>query len=648
MSLSYRVCITLGVWGLLVFLPVRVSAQSGYVTNGIEYAPAGNLPGDQIHPAAAVSPNGGILAWDDNITDTDGQGISVQLLDGTFSPIFGTIHLNRLTAGDQERPAAAVLSNGGKVVVWQGGPQSFQHIYGAFLSSNNVVLNTNGDVMINTDTNHYQVGAAMAALAGGNAVVTWSSFGQDNADGFQGVYAQIMSPSGSKIGPEIPVNVFTPYNQRTPAVAAFPNGNFIIAWVSEQERSSLVSSGGSVISGHNSVDIYARLFDSNGTPQSGEFLVNTDTNLCANPAVAVATDNSFTVVWSEKNLSIPNNGWDIYSRQFTSPTNAGAVQVVNSQLYGDQYGPRIAALGTDYMVTWTSLGQDGSREGVYAQFLRNGAHMGPEFRVNTTTLNSQVYPTVASDGSAQFLAVWSSFVSLADGMDLMAQRYISTNEVLLPPAPPVVSALAPNVLSVAWAPLAGFNLDHWNLYVDGSATPDMTTNIYWQNEGINDSGNDYNPGSAHTFQLAYVLGDGRQSPLSATASGTTFQLYKHGFDLPWDWETLYYGTNWSNWKESTYQLAPGVTVGMVFLMGSNPNNPGTWLVQSFTRGSEGMFLNWNTVAGAVYQVQSSPDTRNWSDLGAPRFAIAGSDSIFLGTQGGAGQSVFYRITRLTY
>ncbi|HZQ46424.1 MAG TPA: hypothetical protein VFC07_05385, partial [Verrucomicrobiae bacterium] len=351
MSPLQRVCFTLGVMGLVAAVPVPSFAQSGYLTNGVEYAPAGNLPGDQIHPALALTPGGGWIVWDDNITDTDGQGISAQLLDSTFSPTLGIIHLNQTSAGDQEKPQVAILKGGGKIAVWQGGKQGFQHIYGAFLASNNVLLNSS-DVMINTATNVYQTGAAIAALSNGNAVVAWSSFGQDNADGLQGVYAQVMSPAGQKVGGEFQVNQFTPFNQRTPAVAAFPNGNFIIAWVSEQQRASLVvaNDGQGTISAANiSVDIYAREFDPNGNPLTGEFLVNTDNNVCANPAVATASDGSFTIVWGGKSPTPSNNSWDIYSRQFTSPTSGAAVQLVNSQLYGDQYNPHIAALGTDYL-----------------------------------------------------------------------------------------------------------------------------------------------------------------------------------------------------------------------------------------------------------------------------------------------------------
>jgi hypothetical protein len=83
---------------------------------------------------------------------------------------------------------------------------------------------------------------------------------------------------------------------------------------------------------------------------------------------------------------------------------------VNSHLYGDQYAPRISAIGGDYLIVWTSLGQDGSREGVFGQFVHeNGSLVGREVSVNTTTAGQQMQPAVASDGAEQFLVVWTGF-----------------------------------------------------------------------------------------------------------------------------------------------------------------------------------------------------------------------------------------------
>ena len=51
------------------------SAQTNYyANNGTEYAIVGSLPGDQVFPDAAVTPAGGFVVWQDNITDGSGWG----------------------------------------------------------------------------------------------------------------------------------------------------------------------------------------------------------------------------------------------------------------------------------------------------------------------------------------------------------------------------------------------------------------------------------------------------------------------------------------------------------------------------------------------------------------------------------------------
>ena len=250
--------------------------------------------------------------------------------------------------------------------------------------------------------------------------------------------------------------------------------------------------------------------------------------------------------------------------------------------------------------------------------------------MNTTVTNSQKFPAVSSDGTGRFLAVWASYTGLANGMELMAQRYATTLQPLTPPGAPVVSAVDSYTLSVTWAPLAGINVVHWNLYVDSSSTAIPVTNIYWVDD-------EYNPGETHTFQLAYVLTDGRISPLSAVSSGKTWgqDRVPHPDGLPDDWETLYFGSNTANWPKQGYATVytgggMSATALQIFEWGANPNDPTTWLKTAITHTSEGWFLNWNPRAGYVYQVQTSTDLVNWTNVGAPRFAAGTTDSIFLG------------------
>jgi hypothetical protein len=57
---------------------------------------------------------------------------------------------------------------------------------------------------------------------------------------------------------------------------------------------------------------------------------------------------------------------------------------------------------------------------------------------------------------------------------------------------------------------------------------------------------------------------------------------------------------------------------------------------------QGLFLNWNTVPGSIYQVQSAAGLDAWGNLGGPRYAAGQLDSLYVGGNGAG----YYRIVRL--
>jgi hypothetical protein len=58
---------------------------------------------------------------------------------------------------------------------------------------------------------------------------------------------------------------------------------------------------------------------------------------------------------------------------------------------------------------------------------------------------------------------------------------------------------------------------------------------------------------------------------------------------------------------------------------------------------QGFYLNWNTEAGLMYQIQTAPTAGgDWANLGGPRFAAGTTDSIYAG----GSSAGFYRIVRL--
>ncbi len=639
---------------LALALVSQAPAQTNYyASNGTEYSVVGSLLGDQMFPDVAISPTNGMIVWQDNVTDGDGWGVSARRLDGTLSGTLSSFRVNVLGVGDQENPRVALLQNGGAAFVWQGGKQGAQHIYARFLTASNTFLSTN-DILVNTFTKDFQNNPALAVLTNGNVVVVWSSFDQVGSNSLLDVYGQILSPSGVTVGTNFLVNQFTNYNQRTPAVAALPNGGFVVSWVSEQERllapdlgSNTVYSSASGIT-QPSVDIYARLFGASGSASSGEFLVDTDANPCANPALAVASDGSFLVAWSEKDLSNHTNSWDIHARPFSSAAVGGNSLTVNTDLIGDQYVPHVKSIGLDYLVTWTSLGQDGSREGVFGQFVhRDGSKVGGEFQVNTTWIGSQMQPAIASDGTSQYLVVWTSFTGSPYGFDLFGQRYLNVSSILLAMSAPYVWApfvVSNNVyqpqLVVSWSPVLGLSVSNYEVYVDGSSTP---TGLINSNNWTMTAANGLTASSTNTFAVDYVTTDGRRSPLSPSASGATWSGYSW-YGIPFEWMAQYYGASIGSWPGSVTKplVTGGPSLYQVFLSGGIPTNSATWLSEQVTTTAEGPFLNWNTQAGATYQVQSTADFNNWTNVGSPRFAAGASDSIYIG--GGANQ--YFRVVLL--
>jgi len=342
------------------------------------------------------------------------------------------------------------------------------------------------------------------------------------------------------------------------------------------------------------------------------------------------------IVWAEKDRVGGPNGLDIWGRIFSSAGVGNTVRCINTTRYGDQYLPSVAWDGTDYLVAWTSLGQDGSREGVFGQFLHSdGSADQREFQVNTTWINQQKYPTVASDGQGRFLAVWSSFVGGAYGFDLYAQRYVNVSQPLSAMSAPFVYVpftldtngnYQPQV-QVSWPAQTGLAISYYEVYVDGTLAATLATNVWTMTaaNGLKDS-------STNSFQVDYVTTSDRRSPLSPATTGVTWSGYSWD-DIPFEWMAQYYGgpNNMAHWPSGYALVAPGgPTVLQAFLTGANPTNSATWLRTAISHTAQGYFLAWNPQPGLTYQVQTSTNLTTWASTGSPRFASGTSDSIYIG------------------
>lgn len=401
---------------------LNTPSVSYVLPSGGEFSILGGVAGDQVHPQIALTSRGGLVTWEDNGVDRNGSGIGMRRFVGSsFITAPTSTQVNAVAIRDQMNPQVALLAtNGLTLVVWQSFVTGNSDIYARIIRTNNIGLTA--DLRVNTYLKDAQSAPAVVALNDGSAVIVWQSAWQDGCQ--SGVFARKMAANGRfSTVREFEVNQYNDSGnsrglrggRRSPAVSLLANGNFVVTWISEQQNMAM----------YDSVDVYGRVYTPDCTPVTDEFLISSATiNPCANPAVTGLSDGGFMVAWSERDLSVRTNGWDVLGRTFNADgTPRAASYKINTTIYGDQYGPKLAAGPSGVLAVWTSLGQDGNREGVYGRFVIGGTQpAGDEFLVNTTRVSQQIQPTVAWNGLDRFLVVWTSFVARY-GFDLYGQAY---------------------------------------------------------------------------------------------------------------------------------------------------------------------------------------------------------------------------------
>jgi hypothetical protein len=329
------------------------------------------------------------------------------------TPLGPEFRVNTYTTASQRSPSVAADAAGSFVVVWHGAQASGYDVFGQRYAAGGSPQGP--EFRVNTYTTGLQGYGAVAADAAGNFVVVWMS---TQGAGFD-VFGQRYASSGAPLGGEFRVNTYTTGAQGNPSVAADASGNFVVAWVGEQDAS---------------YGVFAQRFASSGAPLGPEFRVNTYTTGAQYGAVASDTAGNFVVAWTSFAQDGSQNG--VFAQRYASSgAPAGPEFRVNTYTPFSQWHAAVAADGpSGFVVAWESQVQDASLTGVFGQrYASAGAPLGPEFRVNTYTTNEQSYPSVATDGSGDFVVVWRS----RNGQDgalggIYGQRYDSAGSPLGP------------------------------------------------------------------------------------------------------------------------------------------------------------------------------------------------------------------------
>ncbi|NVK43754.1 MAG: MBG-2 domain-containing protein, partial [Oceanospirillaceae bacterium] len=322
---------------------------------------------------------------------------------GQFATRSSEKAINTTTANDQKSVRVSTNAEGKVAVVWESQAQDGDG--GAIVFK---VLNTDGttflsETVANSTTTGNQSFPDITFADNGNIIITWMSEAQDG-DGW-GIYHRIFNSSGTAQIGETVVNTTTAGEQRFPRIGADKDGNYTITWESEGE-------------------VKAQRFASDGTTLGSEVSVNTNTtNSQMYPAIDVAKNGEYIIAWQS---DLSTGDFYVHAQLFDA---TGAT--VNNEFKADsvtsylQIAPSVAMDTTgNFVVTWSSYGQDGDNYGVYGRlFESNGAVVDDPFKVNTTTANAQTESSVTMSEGGVFLVAWSSYGQDGDNGGVYLQAY---------------------------------------------------------------------------------------------------------------------------------------------------------------------------------------------------------------------------------
>ena len=316
---------------------------------GEEFQANTYTPDVQRFASVAMGTDGSfVVVWDEGFNqDGNYGGVFGQRFDSAGSPVGGDFHVNlNAPAGTRPAPDVATWEDDSFIVVWSGaGLSDDQGILGLKFDSDGFPVDL--EFQVNTHTLNGQSSPTVATIPGGAFVVTWTSAYQDGSA--DGIFGQRFDSAGSPVGSEIRVNSYTTGRQSVPDVAATPAGDFVVIWNSYDGQDG------------DQAGVFGQSFAADGTPRGQEFPVNTTTaGNQLRPKIATVSRDRFVVVWQDVN--------DPVGRMLgTDGLPAGEEFAVTTYTTGHQQNARVAAAGSQFVVVWGSVYQDGDRNGIFGQ-----------------------------------------------------------------------------------------------------------------------------------------------------------------------------------------------------------------------------------------------------------------------------------------
>ena len=363
--------------------------------------------GDQTHPSVCFNGSYYLVCWTSSLQDGSGDGVYGRLIAVNGSFIGEEFRIASHTEGNQGMPVCSSIGSD-FMVFWEGNSNNTDNhgIYATQLIS--PLSDTDADLLANHEewsqqTDYTNPDTDNDMLTDGSEVLEYHTNPLDNDsdnDSLKDGEEVFINPG------ETLVNVYTINGQSNVSAASSEHG-YMLAWLS--------------ITPEDSLGIYGRLLDNDGTPIGGDIHVNTYTaGQQDTPAIGSNGDN-YLVAW--QSLNQDNDSFGIYAQLIGNDgQKIGQELRINSTTVSDQRDPAIASNGSTYLVLWQSYAQSGNDNyDIYGRIIDNeGTYVSPEMHINTYTTLEQRNPAVEFNG-AHYLAVWESKNQDGDSFGIYAQ-----------------------------------------------------------------------------------------------------------------------------------------------------------------------------------------------------------------------------------
>jgi Ca2+-binding RTX toxin-like protein len=412
----------------------KMPSQKLYDRSGAELEVNTNKPGSQTLVAMARASAGSyVQVW----TDDDGAGnvdVRAQLFSDAGEKIGTEFIVNTSTTGVQTNAAIAQLAGGGFVVAWEdqdaGADGSESAIRFQRFDSNGAKVGQ--ETVANAIGDFAQLQPAIAGLAGGGFVITWSDeagAGQRNI--LWDISGRVFDAAGNPIGDQFTVNTITEQRQENSSVTALAGGGFAVVWQDGSPQGVLPSNSGRQDFG---TDIAIQIFDPAGTKVGPQRVVDEMVPpigfsqgvigrvTATGPAATTLADGRLAVVWADLDGLVRTR---ILAADGTALTEVAVSGFANTNLLAL---PSIAALSDGgYGVSWTFEEQgppDTSASGVHtAVYDAAGVLQGSEFVANATTAGAQGSSAILGLPEGGFTIAWQDGSPASVGVDIRAQHF---------------------------------------------------------------------------------------------------------------------------------------------------------------------------------------------------------------------------------